>query len=355
MSMWDMLMGKAEPVSVMAPGPVRTERKDGLLSAVTEPLQYAPGPIGVVAGIGNAIANGDTGLGLLSGAALKSGPTKIAIAAGENARKIPSNVKRSLFEAADFGVPGQRYDDKAWVGLEGRPRWEISDRKALLVKPVDDFQDGAMIDKVLQHDELFKQYPELKGYRVMPLSKSPKHDSASEAIGAHDAKNKIIYLKEGLTKEEQVSVLLHELQHGVQKIEGHATGASSEEATHLAINMMVNYKNAEPAKQRLLRAQMQSEFGFDPEKHSIKRLSDRIYRKKYGEVEARTVQERRKQTNTKERTEIREQDGDFVDTMGRDEFAPVLWQDMWKQMFGTRELPPFVNLEKGTLIPIKDF
>jgi hypothetical protein len=347
----------------MQPGPVRTVRQDGLLSAVAEPLSYAPGVTGLIAGAADAYGKGGA-TGLLSNAADialgavggKAAPMLRKIAAGENARKIPRDVRRSLEMAQEFGVPGQKFDDKVWMGLEGRPRWEISDRKAAIVKGVESFPEGATLDRVLKHDDLFAQYPELKGYRVYPLSKSPNYKGeANKALGAHDEKNKIIYLKEGMPPKEQLSVLLHELQHGVQAAEGHASGASNTAATHLAINMVENWKNAAPEKKRLLRAQMKSEFEFDPEKDSVLKLADRMYQKKYGEVEARTTQKRHEQTLTKERTEIMADDGDFLDTMGKDRFSPVMWQDVWKQMFGHRELPPFVNLETGKTIPIRDF
>lgn len=364
--LWDMLLGREQAVgSVMQPGPVRTERTDGLLGAVAEPLSYAPGIPGAIATGVNAYAKGgatgllsaagDVVLGAVGG---KAAPMLREIAAGTQAKKIPRGVKRSLAEAMDFGVPGQKYDKNVWMGIEGKPRWEISDRKAALVKGVDDFPDGATLDRVLKHDALFEQYPELKGYRVMPLTKSPGYaanEGKSGAIGAHDAKNKIIYLKEGLPPKEQLSTLLHELQHGVQVAEKHIGGASGTESQHLAVNMMAKYWEAGPAQKRLLRAQMEGEFGFDPEKHSIKRLSDRIYRKKYGEVEARTTQKRHEQiTKSNTRAEVSEDYGDFYDVLGKDEFTPISWQDTWKQMFGYRELPPFVNLKTGATIPIKD-
>lgn len=365
--LWDFLLGREERdpnVSVMQPGPVATKREGGLLGAVAEPLSYAPGLTGMIATGVDAYAKGGV-TGLLSSAGDvvlatiggKAAPLVRKIAAGENARKIPKAVAKSIDEAYEFGVPGQKFDNKVWMGLEGRPRWEISDRKAAIVKGIDAFPDGATLDRVLKHDELLTQYPQLKGYRVYPLSKKPGGMESMErgALGAHDADKKIIYLKDGMSPKEQLSVLLHELQHGVQAIEGHASGASNTASMHLAINMVENWKKAAPEKKRLLRAQMKSEFGFDPEKDSVTKLGDRMYQKKYGEVEARTTQKRHEQTLTKERTEILEDDGDFLDTMGKDKFSPILWQDTWKQMFGHRELPPFVNLETGKTIPIKDF
>jgi hypothetical protein len=211
-----------------------------------------------------------------------------------------------------------------------------------------------MIDRVVKHDELFKQYPELKGYRILPL-KAKQGTEESKAWGSHDGKNKIIYVNPKLTKDEQMSTILHELQHGVQNVEGHVSGASGTAAGHLAINIIEQYKNATADKQRLLRAQVKEAFGVDLDKDGIVKLKDQIYRKKYGEVEARTTQERYKQTKQMTDDEMYEMYGTFQDTLGMEDATPVLWQDTWKKLFGTRELPPFVNLEKGNTIPITDF
>lgn len=351
MSKWlDVVLGREqtpENVSVMQPGPVQPVRRDGLLAAVGEPLSYAPGPLGMLGTAAKSIGdNGLTGLastaadvtlGMFGG---KAGPMMRRIAAGDNARAIPKNAK-------------------TWMGMDDRMRWELSDRGAKIEKGIDAFPDGATLDKVLTHNELFKQYPELKGYRVMPLTKAPNGAESIQngAIGAHDAKNKIIYLKPGLDKTAQLSTLLHELQHGVQTVEGHVTGASSTESMHLAMNMMDKYRaETDPKKKRLLRAQIKDTFEWDPDgDRSIKALANKIYSKKYGEVEARTTQERHRLTTQMTDRQIANTFGDYTDVMGMEEPNPVLWQDVWKKMFGYRELPPFVNVQSGKIIPITDY
>lgn len=364
--LWDFLLGREEPVyqdGVMSPV-IGTKREGGMLGAVAEPLSYAPGPTGMVATGVDAYAKGgltgllssagDVVLGAVGG---KAGPMLRKIAAGENARKIPAAVQKSIDKGYEIGVPGKRVDSKVWMGMEGRPRWEISDRAATVAKGIDDFPDGAMIDKVLKHDELFKQYPQLKDYRILPLSKAPNGAKSMEegALGAHDAKNKIIYVKPGLDKQAQLSTILHEIQHGVQDIEGHVSGASSTAAMHLAMNMMENYKAADPEKKRLLRAQMKATLDFDPEGNkSIKTLANKMYSKKYGEVEARTTQERQRLTQNMTDKEILDTFGEYTDVMNMEEANPILWQETWKKMFGHRELPPFVNVQTGKTIPIRD-
>lgn len=101
--MLDILLGREqrpEDVSVMQPGPVRTERKDGLLGAVSEPLSYVPGPLGIVGQLGSAVASGDTGLGLLTGAALKSGPGKLS-AIGDVFKLYGKKVANKSIHAAN--------------------------------------------------------------------------------------------------------------------------------------------------------------------------------------------------------------------------------------------------------------
>ncbi|MDR0273883.1 MAG: hypothetical protein LBI48_00765 [Burkholderiaceae bacterium] len=115
-------------------------------------------------------------------------------------------------------------------GADGAWRFEISDDDA---EPTDKFglllggfsksarTYGYSLPNVLHHPKLFAAYPELKNYRVYVKNLSGR---ARAAINLDDQK---IFID----KENRIGVafsdLLHEIQHGIQNIEGFATGGDA--------------------------------------------------------------------------------------------------------------------------------
>lgn len=78
------------------------------------------------------------------------------------------------------------------------------------------------VGDILKHDYLYKGYPDLKDIKIKPVGPFDR------SMGAYSAKENTIYL--GLnTKEDLLSVLMHELQHAVQHREGFARGGSMDE------------------------------------------------------------------------------------------------------------------------------
>lgn len=78
------------------------------------------------------------------------------------------------------------------------------------------------VGDILKHDYLYKGYPDLKDIKVQPTG---VFDSS---LGAYSSKTNTIYL--GLnTKENMLSVLMHELNHAVQHREGFPRGGSMDE------------------------------------------------------------------------------------------------------------------------------
>ena len=73
---------------------------------------------------------------------------------------------------------------------------------------------------VLQHDELFAAYPELKKVRVR------LRDLGEGTNGTYDQVNRVITINKD--SNDKVSTLLHEIQHAIQNIEGFTPGASPE-------------------------------------------------------------------------------------------------------------------------------
>lgn len=79
------------------------------------------------------------------------------------------------------------------------------------------------LGEVLEHEELFAKYPALKDTEVS-FTDMPKN-----ARGAFDSKRNAFYISSKLGKDEAHSVLLHEIQHQIQKQEGWARGGGINE------------------------------------------------------------------------------------------------------------------------------
>jgi ribosomal protein S8 len=81
------------------------------------------------------------------------------------------------------------------------------------------------LDKVLDHPELYKAYPELRGINVktLPSMLSP----SGTTLGMMSGRD--LYLRDNLHPDLARSVILHEVQHAIQDIEGFARGGNTKE------------------------------------------------------------------------------------------------------------------------------
>jgi len=137
---------------------------------------------------------------------------------------------------ADAQAQGRVFTDTP----DGLPRFEVDDSGAKL--NLQGIQKSNKLGDILDHPELFNQYPELKNVKV-ELSANPNSmfDGKKITLSAFAAKDP--------------SVLLHEVQHAIQSKEGFAFGTSA------------------------------------------KSVNDPNYRNSAGEAEARAVQARRNMTD----------------------------------------------------------
>jgi len=109
-------------------------------------------------------------------------------------------------------------------GVDGKPRFEVSDRNAKLVndgQTADALMNGetVQLDEVLDHPDLYKQYPELQ-FTNFKLDKTIEGD-------AEFAGNTIRVNPDNMTDDQSiVETILHEVQHNVQDIEGFASGGN---------------------------------------------------------------------------------------------------------------------------------
>lgn len=181
-------------------------------------------------------------------------------------------------------------------GVDDQWRYEIPDQGARIKPPPADLQPGATLkaSDYLDHPELFKAYPELA---EMPVMHQPRMTGASYTP-AHDIGNGPVpaMLRMDMTKDvggfgemQPRSMMLHELQHGVQNIEGFAPGVGggprAPEITAAEPNRALQRKYNDTLAE-----------GTGPDKQQAKAAYEwskyRDYARSAGEVEARQVQER---------------------------------------------------------------
>ena len=133
-----------------------------------------------------------------------------------NERGMLGGPKATGFQTAKNKFTG-KYDKK--------PRFEIDDNKAKTTKGYPDIvraKGGVPLGDVLEHDELYKQYPLLKQYRVVIDTKN----KLGVAMGAVDSPNKqIIVAPTFFNNNKPTENLLHEVQHIIQKVEDWAQGS----------------------------------------------------------------------------------------------------------------------------------
>jgi hypothetical protein len=142
-------------------------------------------------------------------------------------------------EAEDLAVKmeGKGFKDvaiKKMTGLErgadGAWRNEIDDSKSVY-KP-ENFQGGfAYTHEILDHPELYKNYPELKDvgvFEVNQVGDSPNNHGMFNPDQGH------IQIKKGLPPEEAHATLIHEIQHYIQHKEGFAMGVPEQIPVELA-------------------------------------------------------------------------------------------------------------------------
>ena len=154
----------------------------------------------------------------------KLGPSRTMFL-GARALHAPVDRMGKAMEAMQAGeAPRDVYKATGITkGAEGAPRFEVSDAAARLREGerFDDLYDTEMVSgelaDMLKHPELFANYPELEKYAAI-LRKGPGSGSFNPAANTFEAA--------GQTRQEALNSLLHEIQHGVQGLEGHARGGS---------------------------------------------------------------------------------------------------------------------------------
>ena len=119
---------------------------------------------------------------------------------------------------------------------DGAWKFEIGDSKARL-NP--NFKSGGRLSELLEHEELFKAYPELKDIKIKKIS-----DEGGEKLGYYDPNKKEIAINNIGDK----STLMHEVQHAIQDIEGFARGGEYDIVWNAAVRTIEKKYENELAK-----------------------------------------------------------------------------------------------------------
>ena len=162
---------------------------------------------------------------------------------GKLATGFPTNYKGTFSSMADKKV-----------------RFEIDDSGALIKDGIKTNTVGDLLD----HPQLFKQYPGLKNIKVRFMQDS------GATKGLYNPQTNTIELP---ANNIDKSTLLHEIQHAIQQREGFARGGSPEQFTRETVKQLQN-------------------MGEPPTQGSINLLSNEKYKRLSGEIEARDVQSR---------------------------------------------------------------
>ncbi len=185
--------------------------------------------------------------------------------------------------------------------IDKKLRQEISDLPATLKKTPNDKEVEMMkLSDLLDHPELYASYPQLKNLDVVT-------NPGQRGGTLHHATRYSDPLLEVGTAQDVRSVLLHEVQHAIQKIEGFARGANIEAATEFLKRQTPKLESAQKLAET--KAAELSPSVLAKINDSISRLKEIVgigtpmdaYKRAAGEVESRIVQARKDFTDEERR------------------------------------------------------
>jgi hypothetical protein len=232
--------------------------------------------------------------------------------AGRTARTADqAALARAEQMAASGADKGSIWNDTGWFqGTDGKWRFEIDDSGAIPTMSANKIaaeQDGSRVymGRALKHDQLYDAYPETKTTGI-------RYEVGTPGAASYAPNNYMVTLEGPRLQGTQMprdDVILHELQHGVQQIEGFAQGGNTQFAgvpRDVLFDAARKAYEAADGDAALLR-----ELGIEvpnAARPAWDALADRqklewldagrehIYRRLAGEVEARNVQARMNMT-----------------------------------------------------------
>lgn len=181
--------------------------------------------------------------------------------------------------------------------LDKKLRANISDANYNL-KPK--FKEAKTLGEAIDHPELFKFYPELKD---LPFQIKELPRGTRAAFGG----SKGIALSDKIPNNEATDAIIHEIQHGIQGIEGFTSGSSiGRESVSGAFNKGIQ----DPAT---IQQMLEYKKLLDDPRPLTQILAEKLYRLVGGEAEARAVQEQLLQRNWTANPYTRIEQGGMMD------------------------------------------
>ena len=273
--------------------------------------------------------------GFAKGAALTA-PQVLSMFVGARSLTWDASAAEKAKMLADIGTDARTIWQQTgtWKGPDGKWRQEISDDAAKITEDVfnqisENKQFKGPISQALQHEELYKSYPQAAGIpTAMYAEKTPR----GSLLGGRSETFQIPQLTvAGPSTMQQRSVGLHELQHAIQQREGFARGGSPRDMP-LILEEMAARKRQEArrlfdlssrndpldpsaivkpgARARGLAAERQA-IDYESMRNQLEvggQLS--AYRRLAGEAEARATQARRNMTPAQRRAAFPEESYD---------------------------------------------
>ena len=164
---------------------------------------------------------------------------------GKLAKSVSEESLTFAKSLLDQGLGHKEVWEKLGVfeGLDGKMRKEIADNMATLNRnnaldlkkhpSQPGSRNSLYLDEMLDHPELFEEYPHLRQTLVKRL------DDKSGSRGEYDLKSGNIGLRLNRSGDDVLSTLLHEIQHDIQVKEGWSQGSNMDRFTNHASKRVV--------------------------------------------------------------------------------------------------------------------
>lgn len=211
--------------------------------------------------------------------------------AGEKARTANrAALERARREKESELQPGEMIRrSTGWhEGPDGKWRFEIDDSKARFGD-----ESSQKLGEFLIHKNLYEAYPELREIRVEAMDTDTSLKERGKYI---EDENKIQY-NPNLSPKERMRVMLHEIQHIVQRTEKFGRGGNEGVAYRYLFNRAYEYAKTLPSYQAMQTPEQREQFVDDliaaqSRSGDFKTAIRDAYQNLFGEIEARNTANR---------------------------------------------------------------
>ena len=200
--------------------------------------------------------------------------------------------------------------DTGWFrGADGKWRFEISDKNATIKESgLQELNKGnsLRLEDILGHKDLYKAYPALANIEVK-IDESLTGTSTGAYVNGASAEDMTIYVRRGEGEESFRKILLHEIQHDIQTIEGFARGGDT--STVSAEFLEKRNEKIQSERDAFWENKAKELLGKDAKEYLIVRKNSFVYSKKMGDAGEKLGELKREhyfENNTKKRQKLEE-------------------------------------------------